>query len=208
MEFPLPVFLCLLERAEAPRALRTWLLSKLRRLDNVLVFLAVAALCYWGQLAHPYLLADNRHYAFYLHRRLLSCAPLRPLLAAGCGVGGVCLFQELRACRGGVWALGYLLAAALVLLPTPLLEPRYFSLPLLVAALHAPPTAPSASASSSSSSSSSGDTPMAAASALQGVGVGGLLQLLCMLAGSVLAVHVFLFRPFLWPDGSSARFLF
>ncbi|RYG67585.1 hypothetical protein EON64_07135, partial [archaeon] len=98
----------------------------MRRLDSLVAFGGIVWLLLRGQIAHPYLLADNRHYAFYLHRRLLSSAALRPLLAGLCGVSGVCLFQELRAARGGMWTLVFLLAASLVLLPTPLLEPRYF----------------------------------------------------------------------------------
>lgn len=49
---------------------------KLPQLVQITLFVSASALCafvgLWYSLAHPYLLADNRHYTFYIWRRLLG----------------------------------------------------------------------------------------------------------------------------------------
>ena len=69
---------------------------------------------------------------------------------------------------------------ALVLVPTPLLEFRYFIVPfLLVLLLSRPPPSPWHS----------------------------LVNVLVNLAVNAATVYIFVFKPFTWPDGSVARFL-
>ena len=71
------------------------------------------------------------------------------------------------------------LAAALVLLPAHLLEPRYWTTPLVVALLEMPPSSP-------------GDQNLAT---------------LAFTALNLVTVHVFLHHPFKWGDGTVARFM-
>lgn len=124
---------------------------------------ACAALLHRFSYAHPYLLADNRHYTFYLWRRLLGrSATLRAALAPAYVAAGVLVVTRLLAAsppleqapgtgRGlgarrllllarlppsaGV-ALLWLACSAAVVVPARLLEPRYYMVPLSMALVH------------------------------------------------------------------------
>jgi alpha-1,2-glucosyltransferase len=146
---------------------------------------AMAAGVHYGTYAHPFLLADNRHYTFYLWSRVLAPHPLLRLALAPCYVAGAALAMSQLAAsaddlrHGAAWAVLWLAASAAVVIPAHLLEPRYFTVPIVLYLLHArPPT---------------------------------LALPAAILAGhaAVLAVtlYVFLYRPFVWPGGEVARFM-
>ena len=89
--------------------------------------------------AHPFTLADNRHYTFYLWRRLHMDAPgapyvkyaaLVPLSTAGAAAAA----HALRRVRPAV-ALLLVLGTAATLVPSPLYEPRYYIVPLALLAV-------------------------------------------------------------------------
>lgn len=107
-------------------------------------------------IEHPFLLADNRHYFFYIWRRVFKLHRLvKFLLTPGylvCGwawlwkIGKSQHFCE-TVCAMGInsylpshtgrtqdlyWTAGYLASTALVLVPTPLVEPRYFLVPYML----------------------------------------------------------------------------
>lgn len=105
-----------------------------------------------GDSVHPFALADNRHYVFYIYRKwLLRAAWRRLALVPLCAWGAVSPVLELewrrrqertrgatadaRAGMSAFYIAEYVsdallvLSAAATLLPTPLLEPRYFVVP-------------------------------------------------------------------------------
>ncbi|KAL6783998.1 hypothetical protein ACKKBG_A04370 [Auxenochlorella protothecoides x Auxenochlorella symbiontica] len=127
--------------------------------------------------AHPFLLADNRHYMFYIWRRLIAPAPLLWVPAYALALGT--LWTGLGRANGALWRLGLLLATALVLVPSPLVEPRYFTVPTLLVLLHGP--APGTKAG------------VACAAAFAALNIATLL--------------VMAHRPFIWGDGTVARFM-
>ncbi|KAG0654607.1 glucosyltransferase [Rhodotorula mucilaginosa] len=140
-------------------------------------------------VAHPFLLADNRHYAFYLWRRIINLHPYaRYALAPGYFVAGRLLWIQLaRAGRMTVSTLILLLGATCaVLIPSPLLEPRYFLTSLLILRLY---LSPSPSISSSSSSSSTYTHRLRRRL---------LLEAVLYLAVQAVCVWLFLERPFKW----------
>jgi alpha-1,2-glucosyltransferase len=73
-----------------------------------------------------------------------------------------------------------MVALCLTLLPAHLLEPRYFTTPLILASLEMPHPRPSASL---------------------------LATILGFIAVNVVTIYIFLYRPFVWNDGSTARFM-
>lgn len=104
---------------------------------RVAVFVLVVALGVWAvsccTVVHPFMLADNRHYVFYVWRRIINVHhyaryALVPLYA----LTAVLLISGLPASRSPLWALGFLLATALALVPSPLIEPRYMLLPFII----------------------------------------------------------------------------
>ncbi|GAA5932323.1 hypothetical protein JCM1841_000849 [Sporobolomyces salmonicolor] len=93
-------------------------------------------------IAHPFLLADNRHFAFYLWRRLINVHPLaRYALAPGYLIAAQLLYRAL-ARAGSIRLSTFLLfvgATSVVLIPTPLIEPRYFLTPFILLRLFLSP---------------------------------------------------------------------
>ena len=127
-------------------------------------------------IAHPYLLADNRHYPFYLWRKVIKAHwSIKYLLVpfyvyswlSICSRLGqyVCRFylilshptslrmidwfilSSMRHCfmffalagkfmRRKIWVFGYFVATALVLIPAPLIEFRYYTIPFFFLVLH------------------------------------------------------------------------
>ncbi|CAI5519691.1 unnamed protein product [Closterium sp. Naga37s-1] len=92
-------------------------------------------------LAHPYLLADNRHYPFYIWRRLIN-PPHSPsqrfLLLPVYALSLLALTHALRRAMTPLGLFFFSAATAAVLVPSPLLEFRYFIPPFLLLLLHLP----------------------------------------------------------------------
>ncbi|KAL0023149.1 hypothetical protein WJX77_007277 [Trebouxia sp. C0004] len=131
-------------------------------------------------MVHPYLVADNRHYTFYIWKDILTRSPaaryaLIPLYAySGRSVWNSVKAQQLRSC-----ALLMTLCTAVTLVPAWLIEFRYFTIPFAMVALHMQP---------------------ASASQLK-------LIIAAYALTNAATVYIFLFRPFQWPDHSIARFI-
>lgn len=111
-------------------------------LEGLVAAAAFAVMAEFGSYAHPFLLADNRHYTFYLWKNLLRQRAVRVVaLPAALGLATVALRspgqRSLAACSGREAAL-WMLCCALVLVPTPLLELRYFIVPTMLMLLHQP----------------------------------------------------------------------
>lgn len=133
-----------------------------------------------GTIAHPYLLADNRHYTFYLWKNFLGRSPyfrvgLAPLYAASAYEVGSRLSRNF----GWIYSFGFWTCAAATLLPAGLLEFRYFTVPALLFAVHLKPPR----------------------------WYWSVLQVACFTAVNSATVYMFTERPFLWPDSSAARFM-
>jgi len=102
-----------------------------------MVIMVIGGVCLLlGSKAHPFLLADNRHYMFYLWQRLLQHYSVRVLLTPVYGFAMLYTIQDLLQQKQSLWTLIFTIAAALTLLPTPLLEPRYFTTPLVIGLLN------------------------------------------------------------------------
>lgn len=114
------------------------------------VVLALAAVFYAVKkytMAHPYLLADNRHYTFYIWRRsfmeyeMFKYAMI-PVYFCIFGVLARQLKKALkirlpRANNGALalWILAFFAFTAATLIPSPLLEFRYFIIPFVLVSL-------------------------------------------------------------------------
>ncbi|KAI8601738.1 glucosyltransferase [Dissophora ornata] len=84
-------------------------------------------------IVHPFLLADNRHYTFYLWRLLSrhNWAILYALVPCYMLAAWFC-WQAIASEQTMLWTVIYATATALTLIPSPLLEFRYFITPYLV----------------------------------------------------------------------------
>ncbi|PWN51187.1 hypothetical protein IE53DRAFT_386455 [Violaceomyces palustris] len=110
---------------------------------------AITTLCLLGlmlaaidafTIEHPFLLADNRHYTFYLWRRVVKAHPLAKFaLAPVYLLCGRLWIDALGRTQSLFWMLGFVLATCLTLVPSPLLEPRYFIVPFVIMRAHLVP---------------------------------------------------------------------
>lgn len=82
---------------------------------------------------HPFLLSDNRHYTFYVWRRVFMKHPVVPYLFIP-GYQACAWAWWLRVARNQSLLQTLVLPLAIIptLLPTPLLEPRYFLIPYIL----------------------------------------------------------------------------
>lgn len=145
----------------------------------LLTMLAAAAI-HFGTLAHPYLLADNRHYTFYLWKDVLGpLGAARVCLAPVYAACGAAVLSAVAAQRGSLWTAGFAMCVATAVVPAGLLELRYFTVPIFVAALQLPP-------------------PPLLALAAQGA---------AFAAVNAATLYAFAACPFTWPEGSIARFM-
>uniref|UniRef100_M4B1K3 Dol-P-Glc:Glc(2)Man(9)GlcNAc(2)-PP-Dol alpha-1,2-glucosyltransferase n=1 Tax=Hyaloperonospora arabidopsidis (strain Emoy2) TaxID=559515 RepID=M4B1K3_HYAAE len=129
---------------------------------------------------HKFMLADNRHYTFYIWRKFFLKHDLAKFLPTPLYLylGWRC-WDELGRKRSPLWALVFVLATCLVLIPSPLVEPRYFCVPFMIFHLN---------------------TSNQAASRLWVV-------LVAYMMVNALTLYVFLYHPYDWVDGSTARFM-
>ncbi len=140
---------------------------------------AVAATVHSSTLVHPFLLADNRHYTFYLWRRVLGRTPWARYIAVPAYLCALAMLQRGLAYRHPLFQLLFAGATCMVLVPAHLVEFRYFTTPflLLVALLPTP-------------------------SSRQ---LGCVVALFA--AVDALTLCVYLLRPYAWVDGTLARFM-
>ncbi|KAL4578832.1 hypothetical protein LXL04_014963 [Taraxacum kok-saghyz] len=115
-------------------------LWKNRPFSFLICFLA-AIICFlsvhYFSIAHPYLLADNRHYPFYLWRKIINSHwSTRYLLIPLYVYSWTSIFNILAKVEKKVWILGYFVASATCLIPTPLIEFRYYTIPFFFLVLH------------------------------------------------------------------------
>lgn len=102
--------------------------------------LSYAAIWYIVQnftIVHPFLLADNRHYTFYIYRRILSKPWAKYLVVPVFHYFTWLIIYMLSQTRGNVrlsfvGITAFLSASAVTLIPSPLFEPRYFIVPLVL----------------------------------------------------------------------------
>ncbi|KAH1154988.1 hypothetical protein GLYMA_18G179500v4 [Glycine max] len=88
-------------------------------------------------VAHPYLLADNRHYPFYLWKKVIMAHwSIKYLLVPVYICSWLSIIHMLGKFRSKIWALAYFLATAAVLVPAPLIEFRYYTIPFYFLVLH------------------------------------------------------------------------
>ncbi|XP_040579318.1 dol-P-Glc:Glc(2)Man(9)GlcNAc(2)-PP-Dol alpha-1,2-glucosyltransferase [Lepeophtheirus salmonis] len=93
----------------------------------------------YGSLAHPYLLADNRHYTFYIWRKIIHRSNWSPYLGIPFYIyGAYCLSRTLRA-TGIIFRITFPIFLSFNLCPQLLLEFRYFIIPYLLYRLHIRP---------------------------------------------------------------------
>ncbi|KAH8086666.1 glucosyltransferase [Cristinia sonorae] len=100
---------------------------------TVIISIVMAATIHQFTIHHPFLLSDNRHYTFYVWRRVFLLHPIVPYLLIP-GYIACAWAWYVRIGQDQTLLQNLLLPVFVVptLLPTPLLEPRYFLIPYVL----------------------------------------------------------------------------
>ncbi|CCM00335.1 uncharacterized protein FIBRA_02365 [Fibroporia radiculosa] len=100
---------------------------------TALVAIAMSVTIHEFTIHHPFLLSDNRHYTFYVWRRVFLLHPLMPYVLIP-GYMACAWAWYLRIGRDQTLLQNLLLPVFVLptLIPTPLLEPRYFLIPYIL----------------------------------------------------------------------------
>ncbi len=171
-----PYFINMLPNTVLPPALRLRSIKSRspRLIVAVSVIAIMLAIAHYNTLIHPFTLADNRHYTFYVFRILLHHPAIKYLAVP---IYFLCAWAAIAALGGenahkqqptrkkpskqrrqnmaispsspvsdprASFVLIWLLATAASLVTTPLVEPRYFVVPWLMWRLHVAPLRPDA----------------------------------------------------------------
>lgn len=98
-----------------------------------LTALVMANTIYKFTIHHPFLLSDNRHYTFYIWRRVFLLHPVVPYLFIP-GYIACAWAWYIRIGQDQTLLQNILLPVCILptLIPTPLLEPRYFLIPYIL----------------------------------------------------------------------------
>ncbi|KAJ1864207.1 glucosyltransferase [Coemansia sp. RSA 2703] len=131
-------------------------------------------------IEHAFLLSDNRHYAFYVWKDVFRRHwAARYVVVIGYVWAAWATTRVVR--QGWVWQIGLLGCLAAVLVPSPLLEFRYFTVAWFFVRLHA----------------------------RRVPNVVQWAEVAWMAAINALTIWVFLYRPFVWPSepGAAQRFM-
>jgi alpha-1,2-glucosyltransferase len=94
-----------------------------------------AAVVHYNTIIHPFTLADNRHYVFYVFKYLRYHELVKYLAVPVyllCGLLTIAPLQEMNVGFSIVW----LATSTLSLITAPLVEPRYFIVPWVIWRLH------------------------------------------------------------------------
>eukprot|EP00928_Gymnodinium_smaydae_P032643 TRINITY_DN23582_c0_g1_i1.p1 TRINITY_DN23582_c0_g1~~TRINITY_DN23582_c0_g1_i1.p1 ORF type:complete len:480 (-),score=52.98 TRINITY_DN23582_c0_g1_i1:205-1644(-) len=145
----------------------------------VLLFGLVYMLHFYS-LDHPFLLADNRHYTFYVWNRFLGkIVGLKEALAPLYLFCGWVCYVRLSRTQSPLWFVIWCIASTLTLVPAHLLEPRYWTTAVILAHAHGPEQS-------------------WVALSVSGAG--------CLVVNAFTLI-VFCYKSFTWPNGEIARFM-
>lgn len=144
-------------------------------------FLMVTGVCLllvWKfTFVHKYLLADNRHFPFYVWKRLFQRHELvRFLLVPAYVFAGWSFLDSLKS-RSLFWSLALLVCLLAATVPQKLMEFRYFIVPYLMYRLHMPlPSLPRL-----------------------------IMEFLLYTAVNVATIYIFIAKTFHWPDSTATQ---
>ncbi|KAF1849843.1 glycosyltransferase family 59 protein [Cucurbitaria berberidis CBS 394.84] len=188
-------------------------------LISTLIIVGGLAAVHFNTIIHPYTLADNRHYVFYVFRILRQHPAIKYLAVPVYFACAWLTIQSLASSRDGeettrsrriarptsdkadrppcqvsfitIW----LVTTALSVITAPLVEPRYFIVPWIIWRLHLPYT-PASLSKDKTAGKVSYDMRLG-------------LETVWLLAINVVVMYIFLYRGFAWPSepGMVQRFI-
>ena len=96
------------------------------------IFIAGIVTVHYNTLVHPYMLADNRHYTFYIWNKLYGKYSLFKYLMVPVYMFGAYMIALFLNGQSFPFQALYLMCVGAVVVPQKLIEPRYFILPFII----------------------------------------------------------------------------
>ncbi|XP_032914920.1 putative Dol-P-Glc:Glc(2)Man(9)GlcNAc(2)-PP-Dol alpha-1,2-glucosyltransferase [Catharus ustulatus] len=122
-----------------PTKIRKFLLSLRKHPVQYSLIIVISLFLIWKfTYAHKYLLADNRHYTFYVWRKVFQRHELVKYLLVPFYIFAGWSFADTLKSKSIFWILVYFVCLLAVTVPQKLLEFRYFILPFLIYRLNIP----------------------------------------------------------------------
>ncbi|NWH59991.1 AG10A glucosyltransferase, partial [Geococcyx californianus] len=122
-----------------PTKIRKFLLSLRRHPVQYSLIAVISLLLIWKfTYVHKYLLADNRHYTFYVWRKVFQRHDLVKYVLVPVYLFAGWSFTDMLKSKSIFWILLYFVCLLAVIVPQKLLEFRYFILPFLIYRLNIP----------------------------------------------------------------------
>ncbi|KAL5716684.1 dolichyl-P-Glc:Glc2Man9GlcNAc2-PP-dolichol alpha-1,2-glucosyltransferase [Ranunculus cassubicifolius] len=117
---------------------RSLRMNKLSSFFQILSGLTVGFISvHFFSIEHPYLVADNRHYTFYIWRRVIKYNWfIKYLLIPLYVYSWLSIFNILGRVEKKIWTMIFFVACAATLIPAPLIEFRYYTIPFYFLILH------------------------------------------------------------------------
>ncbi|KAN0026890.1 hypothetical protein ACTFIU_009566 [Dictyostelium citrinum] len=99
----------------------------------IVIIIGMIVMIWKFTYTHLFLLSDNRHYTFYIWNRFMEKYSIGPYLPIPFYCYSIWfIWKVLSENRSKLWCLFYFLSTAIVLLPSPLVEPRYYIVPFFL----------------------------------------------------------------------------
>ncbi|XP_077194338.1 dol-P-Glc:Glc(2)Man(9)GlcNAc(2)-PP-Dol alpha-1,2-glucosyltransferase [Paroedura picta] len=156
-----------------PNKIVSFIRSVKRHLLQYSILAIISLFLVWKfTYAHKYLLADNRHYPFYIWRKLYQRHELVKYVLVPVYIFAGWSFTDMLTSKNIFWKMVYFVCLLTATVPQKLLEFRYFILPYVIYKLH---------------------IPMPSLSKL-------LLELTLYLLINAVTFHFFLNKSFQWPN--------
>ncbi|KAL6077425.1 glucosyltransferase [Balamuthia mandrillaris] len=152
---------------------------------------------------HPYLLADNRHYPFYVWKNFFKRHVALRYLYVPIYLLGIYFISSLlsQSGRSVLWQFMFWGCTCMVLIPAHLLEFRYFITPFLILQLNLNPSSPPSSSFTKPTTRQKANTNATCFYLIN------LSELFIHTSINLLTIYVFVFVPYVWGDGSIARWM-
>lgn len=159
--------------------------QKLGKMKYIFAFIVSSACAEFGTIIHPFILSDHRHYTFYLYQRIMRHRIVRsvliPLVVAfvATRIPLTNPFAVISKSRFAPYMFWF--CVILTIVPTPLIEFRYFNIPVSLILIELAKT---------------------------GSRQIRMFTVLTATVINVVAMYVFLYRPFVSEDWGLSRFMY
>ena len=176
---------------------RLWVVPAVLVASSAVIVLVIR----YTTVLHPFLLSDNRHLTFYFTRYILRLHPLIRYTLTPVYLAAFYALNHLIGHQPLLLRAGWWLCTALTVALTPLLELRYFVMPVIMLLVLM-------EGGEGEAAIRVGEVKVDVESERERwwlLGSVGQVLLFALLDAALL--YVFIYRPFTWGDGSTARFM-